>query len=609
MMEFLTLEQVKNLSVKEASEYCNMLREHLVNTVKVSGGHLSSNLGIAEISMACVRVFDLPSDSVIYDVGHQCYVHKLLTGRHLTADNLRTYGGYSGFTKREESVYDPFGAGHSSTALSSAVGFAKSARLKGDKKTTVAVVGDGAFCTGMTFEALNNIDPEDRIVIILNDNEMSISKNVGAMSEYLLKIRSTKRYLSFKNRTKKVFLKIPLIGGWLSRFAGAVKDFIKSFVVKNTFFEELGIEYIGPADGNDLETVEKLLTDAKNLEGPILVHLCTKKGKGFSDAEKDPDRFHSVSPAGEIKTDAMTFSQKFGEFVVNEAEKDMSVVAITAAMCDGTGLRKYRERFSSRFFDVGICEEHAVTFAASMNASGLSPYFAVYSTFFQRSYDQLLHDTALQNLKITLAIDRAGFSANDGPTHHGLFDVPLFLTLPNVALYSPATLDEMTYCFDQGKKLTSSVAVRYPKGTESKRVKLAFHDICDISLFGGSAQVLFITYGRVADEVLKAVERLSDVGISASVIKFLRLDSISRDDVLEKIHEVSPTNIFIVEEGIQSCGFGEHLFSVVKPTVPCDFIAVNNTFIPHGSLEELYEHSGLSANKIFEKVTSCVKKI
>lgn len=608
-MEFLTMEQVKKLSVDEASAYCNTLRAHLVDTVKASGGHLSSNLGVAEISMACVRVFNLPQDRVIYDVGHQSYIHKLLTGRILSSENLRVYGGYSGFTKREESDCDPFGAGHSSTALSAAVGFAKASRIKGDNNTTVAVIGDGAFCTGMTFEALNNIDPEDKIVIILNDNEMSISKNVGAMSEYLLKIRSTKKYLRFKKRTKKAFLKIPLIGGALSRFAGAVKDFVKSFVVNNTFFEELGIEYIGPADGNDLETVEKLLSDAKNIEGPILVHLCTKKGKGFADAEKDPDRFHALAPLSEKRGEGITFSNAFGEYVLKEAERDLSVTAVTAAMCDGTGLKAYREKFPERFFDVGICEEHAVTFCAAMNAGGMSPYFAVYSTFFQRCYDQLLHDVALQNLKITFAIDRAGFSANDGPTHHGLFDVPMFLSAPGVALYSPATLDEMLYSFDEAKKSNGAVAVRYPKGTESKRASVSFDAHSDFSVYGKKADVLFVTYGRIVEEVLGAVDILSKNGISATVLKFLRLDTFDKSDILSKIDEVSAQYIFVVEEGIQQGGFCEHFYSVIKPSIPCEFIAINNTFIPHGSLEALYEHSGLSANKISEKVISCVNRI
>jgi len=550
----------------------------------------------------------LPKDSVIYDVGHQSYIHKLLTGRPLSADNLRAYGGYSGFTNREESEYDPFGAGHSSTALSAAVGFAKANRLKGNKSTAVAVIGDGAFCTGMTFEALNNIDPEDRIVIILNDNEMSISKNVGAMSEYLLKIRSTKKYLKFKSRTKKAFLKIPLIGTALSRFAGAVKDFIKSFVVKNTFFEELGIDYLGPADGNDLETVEKLLLDAKNIEGPILVHLLTKKGKGYADAEKDPDRFHSVSPLGDSKCEGIDFSRAFGEYIVREAEKDTSVVAVTAAMCDGTGLKSYRDKFPERFFDVGICEEHAVTFSASMSAGGMKPYFAVYSTFFQRCYDQLLHDAALQDLKVTLAIDRAGFSANDGPTHHGLFDVPLFLTVPKLALYSPSTVSEMEYSFNEGKNLEGCVAVRYPKGCGSERVATAFNTPADVSLFGNSAQVLFVTYGRIADEVLKACEILTGEGVTSSVIKFLRLDLIDTDKVNKMIQDVSPSYIFIVEEGIQEGGFGEHFYASVKPSISCEIIAIKNKFIPHGSLESLFKHSGLSANKISEKVISCVKK-
>ncbi len=607
IMDFLSLEQVKNLSANEAVLYCNEIRTHLINTVLNSGGHLASNLGIVEISMACARIFNLPHDKIVYDVGHQSYVHKLLTERFFDDKTLRAFGSYSGFTKREESEYDPFGAGHSSTALSAAVGFSKAARIKGEDYYSVAVIGDGAFCTGMTFEALNNIDKNDKLIIILNDNEMSISKNVGSMSGYLVKIRSTNKYLRFKRQTKKAFGKIPFVGMSLSRFAGNVKYYVKRIVVKNTFFDDLGVRYLGPADGNDLYTVERLLKEALNYTTPTLIHLCTKKGKGYIEAESDPDRFHSVSEKSSSPKKE-TFSQAFGRYMSNLAENDTDVVAVTAAMCDGTGLNSFRQSYPDRFFDVGICEEHAVTFSAAMNASGLSPYFAVYSTFFQRSYDQLIHDCSLQKLKITLALDRAGFCEKDGATHHGVFDVPLLLTAPDITVFSPATLAELEYSFNQGRFLDTCVAVRYPKGGEDEAVSEVFSHPCDFTLDEDKkAEVLIVTYGRVSGEALRAKKLLEKDGITAVILKFLKLTPIDFKEVEKLISRVSPSLVMVVEEGIRSGGFGEHLFANIPLSLKRDIIAIDGVFVPHGTLAQLYDLVGLSTEKIYDRVVSWIK--
>ena len=605
-MEFLSLEQVKKLSVTEAADYCNTLREYLVETVKESGGHLASNLGVAEISIACARVFDLPDDKIIYDVGHQCYVHKLITGRYFDATTLRAFNGYSGFTKRSESEYDAFGAGHSSTALSAALGFAKANRINKKANYSVAVIGDGAFCTGMTFEALNNVEQNDRLIIILNDNEMSISKNVGAMSEYLLKMRTTKRYLHFKNKTKNFFGKLPLIGRPLSRALGSIKDFIKRAFLKSNFFEDLGIEYLGPVDGNDLSKVELLLREAKRRTSPVLVHFLTKKGKGYDEAELDPDRFHAVSkPGGEKRK---TFSEFFGEYMVEEAEKDPCAVAITAAMCDGTGLGEFSKKYPDRFFDVGICEEHAITFAAALSAAGINPYFAVYSTFFQRAYDQLLHDGALQDLKITLALDRAGFSSYDGPTHHGVFDVSLLLSVPGVTLYSPTSFAEMEYSFEEGKKLPRCVAVRYPKGSEIENIKNAFPTLSDMSLDEEKeSKVMFITYGNVTGEVLLAKKCLEKLGYSACVLKLLKLKPLDYKLIKSYIDKTQSKYVFFVEEGIKSGGVGEAVFSNLS-CLKGEIIAIDDKFVPFGDNAHLYDYAGLSAEKIVEKVSRWIKK-
>ena len=602
-MDFLSLDEVKKLSLESAEKYCDALRSYLIDTVTVSGGHLASNLGVVEISVACARVFDLPNDKVIYDVGHQSYVHKLLTGRTFDKNTLRSFGGYSGFTKREESVFDPFGAGHSSTALSASVGFARASRLKGDTSFTVAVIGDGAFCTGMTFEALNNIDKNDRLIIILNDNEMSISKNVGTMSEYLVKIRSTNKYLNFKRRTKNAFGKMRGLGKVLFTTAKKTKYFVKRIVVKNTFFEELGISYLGHADGNDLATVELLLEEAKSRFTPTLIHLCTKKGKGFPDAEQDPDRFHGISPKTNESVKKTTFSETFGKYIIEKAQSDKDVVAISAAMCEGTGLSEFREKFPNRFFDVGICEEHALTFASAMSAAGLSPYFAVYSTFFQRCYDQLVHDCSLQNLKVTLALDRAGFCDHDGATHHGVFDVPLLLTVPRVAVFSPATFDELRFSFDSGEKLSESVAVRYPKGIECDDVHKTF-SVDDFSFDEEKkCDVLIITYGRITSEVLKAKQMLENDNISVSVLKFLKLKPLDTKLINSLILNLSPTLIVSVEEGIQSGGFGQYIFANLEVSAKKKIVAVNDVFVPQGKLHELYKFAGLDAATLYDRIS------
>lgn len=372
----------------------------------------------------------------------------------------------------------------------------------------------------------------------------------------------------------------------------------------------MGIDYLGPADGNDLKTVELLLKEAVNCNKPVLVHLCTKKGKGFSDAENDPDSFHAVSPnITSSQRDKTTFSEVFGKYIKEEAEKNSQTVVVTAAMCDGTGLHEFREKFPQRFFDVGICEEHAMTFCTAMRAGGFSPYFAVYSTFFQRSWDQLLHDCAIQNLKITLALDRAGFTPRDGATHHGVFDVALLLPVPNLTVYSPSTFDELLYSFENGKHALHSVAVRYPKGTQSVTVKNSFPIPSDISLDEEkSADVLFITYGRITEEVLKAKEILQGKNISCTVLKFLKLKPVDYTAVARIISQINPTYILAVEEGIKIAGFSEHLFANLPVSqYQTDIIAIGDYFVPHGSLDELYDFCAMSSRKICEKVISWKK--
>lgn len=597
-MDFYNIEQIKKLDINSASEYCEELRKYVIENVSKSGGHLASNLGVAEISLALVRLFDSPNDKIIYDVGHQSYFHKLLTGRYFDYTNIRTFGGFSGFTKRDESVHDPFGAGHSSTALSAAVGFAKACKLKGDNHYAVAVIGDGAFCTGMSFEALNNISSDDKIIIVLNDNEMSISPNVGSMSAYLRRIRVTKKYLSLKRKTKNVFSKVPLVSRYLTSFASNTKKIIKSILIKNTIFENLGMYYLGPADGNDLKTVESILQEAKCVNAPVLVHFITKKGKGVPEAEQNPNKYHFVSPSCD-KANENTFSKEFARNLISFAEKNEKSVAITAAMCDGTGLTAYKNKFPERFFDVGICEEHAATFSAALSASGILPFYTVYSTFFQRSYDQILHDAVLQNLKMVVALDRAGLVGADGPTHHGLFDVSMMLNLPNTAIYSPATFNELEYSFNECTKHPYVSTLRYPKGCESKLVSAVFKAPGDFKLdTAKKCDILFVTYGRITEEVIKAKVVLEKRGYSVVILKFVKLKPLNFDKINELISSLSPKTIVGVEEGMKIGGFCEYLFSNIKTTANIKTLAIDEKFIPQGTLKEQFDFAGLSAEKI-----------
>ena len=597
-MDFYNIEQIKKLDINSASEYCEELRKYVITNISKSGGHLASNLGVAEISLALIRLFDSPNDKIVYDVGHQSYFHKLLTGRYFDYTNLRTFEGFSGFTKRDESEHDPFGAGHSSTALSAAVGFAKAAKLKGEDNYSIAVIGDGAFCTGMTFEALNNVSQDDKIIIVLNDNEMSISPNVGSMSAYLRRIRVTKKYLSLKKKTKNVFSKVPLVSRHLTSFASNTKKFIKRLLIKNTIFENLGMYYLGPADGNDLKTVERILQEAKSVNAPVLVHFITKKGKGLREAEENPNKYHFVSPFS-VSSNEETFSKSFAKSLISFSEKNNNSVAITAAMCDGTGLNDYKNKFPNRFFDVGICEEHAATFSAALSASGILPFYVVYSTFFQRSYDQILHDAVLQNLKMVVALDRAGLVGADGATHHGLFDVSMMLNLPNTAIYSPATFRELDYAFQECIKNPYVSCLRYPRGSESKLVSAVFKTPGDFKLDAvKKCDILFVTYGRITEEVIKAKIILEKKGHSVVILKFVKLKPLNFDKIKNLISSLSPQTIVAVEEGMKTGGFSEYLFSNISTSASVKTLAIDEKFVPQGTLDELFDYAGLSAEKI-----------
>ncbi len=601
-----TPEGVRALSTAGAKKYCDYLRSYLVKHVTENGGHLASNLGIVEISTALVRVMDLPRDKVIYDTGHQSYVHKILTGRGEAFSTLRQKDGISGFPRREESEYDAFGTGHSGTGLSAAVGFAKGARLKGEDSFAVAVIGDGAFSGGMVFEALNDIHRNDKVIIILNDNGMSIGKSRGRLRANLNKLR-TPFYYRLKKEFGEFLDELPLVGDSLESLAKGIKRAVKRQALPGgNLFEELGLHYFGPADGNNLEQVELLLREAKKRNGPSLIHLVTKKGKGYTPAEEDPSRFHGLSPKNEIKGEGKSFSRMFGDAITEYAKEDNRIVCITSAMENGVGLDGFGKAFPDRLFDTGIAEEHAMTFAAGLAAAGLKPCFAVYSTFFQRAVDQFLHDIALQKLPVTVCLDRAGITGEDGATHHGLYDLPFLLPVPGVKIYAPCSETELKRALKQAfSEENCPSVIRYPKGTAEPSISENFPLTEEIEKKDYESKenrgIIIVSFGRVTAAACAAAKRFAEKGKSVSVVRFSLLkgfDPAHLDNFFR-----GAKKILFVEEGMGIGGFSEYLIHLLRERgltdgVTLRTLALYETFIPHGTTAELLAQCGLDAEGI-----------
>ncbi len=568
------------------------IRDFMCEKVEKQGGHLASNLGVVELTLALHRVFDCPKDHIIFDVGHQSYVHKLLTGRRDAFDTLRTPGGLSGFTKRSESEYDAFGAGHSSTSLSAALGFAEADKLAGRDSYTVAVVGDGAYTGGMIHEALNNCRPELNLVIILNENEMSISKNIGQFANQIAKIRSSKGYYRTKRRIMNFVTGIPLIGGFLFRRIARIKVNMKNRLYGSNFFEEMGLYYLGPIDGNDYDLVERMLSEAKNMRRSTIIHIKTKKGKGYAPAEAEPSKYHGIPPEGTGET--RNFSQEFGSVLCDMAREHGDICAITAAMSCGTGLEEFRRKFPKRFFDVGIAEEHAVTFAAGLAANGMRPFFAVYSSFLQRSYDNILHDVVLQGLPVVLCVDRAALAPSDGVTHHGIYDVAFLNTIPGVEIYTPSSFAKLKEALASAYDRAVPCAVRYPNSSEL----VLPDDFCDMGDFmydfeNRSPERVLITYGRIAEEALAAKKEI-DFGIV--ILEKIR----PYCEAAEKIREILPegAKLVFLEEGVYAGGAGMMLRDELKRDMTV--LAVKDSLGEGKPGENIYESCGISVTQIKE---------
>ncbi len=605
---------LKKLHPDQLEKLAHEMREKIIRVVSRTGGHLSPNLGCVELALAVHYVFNAPNDKIIWDVGHQAYAHKLITGRRESFSTLRQYGGISGFPVREESEYDAFGTGHSGTAISAAAGMAIARDLRGSDEHIVAIVGDASLCAGPSFEALNHTGGDMRkLVVILNDNEMSIARTVGALSAYLNRLITTPIYNKILAETDYILEKIPSIGPKMIRTRKRILESIKRLIVPGALFEEMRFRYFGPVDGHDLKSLVHMLQRIKDNPGPVLLHVITRKGKGYRFAEERPEDFHSAPPfdvaTGEPRPASreQTFTEVFGETAIELAEKDPSIVCITAAMAKGTGLEKFREKFPRRFIDVGIAEEHAVTLAGGLASSGYRPIVAIYSTFLQRAFDQIIHDVCLQRLPVVFAIDRAGFSGEDGPTHHGVFDLSYLGMMPQIVIMAPKDRKELRDMLHFAVKQDGPAAIRYPKGCGMPAA--VTEDIEEIE--PGKAKVeregtdaAILAVGSMVEAALGAAERLDEEGISAMVInaRFVKpLDG----ELIRQIAE--QTSILVtVEENALAGGFGSKVSELLEreglKSVRVVRMGVPDAFIKHGGREVLLEKLGLSPEGISEKI-------
>lgn len=599
---------LKKLSEDELIILAEEIRNVLIETVSLNGGHLASNLGMVEVTIAMHRAFSSPKDQFVFDVGHQAYTHKLLTGRYDKFSTLRQKDGISGFTRPEESEHDIFVSGHSSVSISASLGLAQAKLMNKEDGYVVAVIGDGSFTGGMAYEALNNAGKtKNKLIVILNDNEMSISKNVGAFASYLAVIRSDPRYFRLKARTEKALNRIPLVGPMISSGIYDLKTDLKNKIYnRSTFFEDIGFRYMGPIDGHNIKQLTGALEGAKMVKGPVLLHVSTVKGKGYNFAEKMPSEFHGISQfdinTGEPINKGDSFSSVFGRELCSIAENDSRICAVTAAMSLGTGLEEFSQRFPDRFFDVGIAEQHAVTFASGLAKNGKIPVFAVYSTFLQRGYDQLIHDVSLQKLKVIFAVDRAGFVGEDGETHQGIFDVAFLNTIPNIKVYAPADFDELR------KNLNSAVfedkcavAIRYPRGGQLPE-EVKSDKITDYySLYGAenNRKKLIVTYGRITENAYRAANEDGET----SVLKLNIIKPISPKAVK---FALSFEEIYFFEEGLRNGGIGEEFALLLLENGfkgKYKLTAVNDEYVRQGSVSDQTKAYGLDKNSMLKVIS------
>lgn len=603
---------IKQLKPEELEKLAEEIRQFLVEKISVTGGHLASNLGVVELTMALHLAFELPQDKMIWDVGHQSYTHKILTGRRAGFDDLRKYGGMSGFPKRKESECDAFDTGHSSTSISAGLGYVAARDIKGEEHSVISIIGDGAMTGGMAYEALNNASRlKSNFIIVLNDNNMSISENVGGMSRYLNGLRTAEAYTGLKKGVEDTLMKIPVQGEKILYQMKKTKSGLKQLFVPGMFFEDMGITYLGPVDGHDIRKLYKTFQEAKRVDHAVLVHVFTKKGKGYVPAEENPSRFHGIVPfdieTGEAKEKSSkdSYTDIFSKVFCDIAKQNDAVVGITAAMADGTGLARFARMFPDRFFDVGIAEEHALTFAAGLAAGGLKPVVAVYSSFLQRAFDQTIHDVCLQNLPVMIAVDRAGLVGSDGETHQGLFDLSFLNMIPNMTILSPKNRWEMAdmvrFCAD----FQYPVALRYPRGAAYEGLS-AFRT----PIVYGKSEILYeeediavIFVGHMAELAVQVRDRLKEIGYHCSLInaRFVKPLDTEMLEALTKDHRLFVT----IEENVLSGGFGEqvlHYVSRAKLDVGVRCIGIPDDYVEHGNVDLLRREVGLDAETIVKQI-------
>ena len=591
---------LKKLNIEEKNKLAQEIREYILQVVSENGGHLASNLGVVELTIALHSVFDMPEDKIVWDVGHQSYVHKIITGRREEFKTLRKLNGLSGFPKINESDYDSFNTGHSSTSISAALGMARARGLKGEKNQVIAVIGDGALTGGMALEALNDAGfSKTKMTVILNDNEMSIAKNIGGLNVFLSKLRTKKLYTKSNISAKKIISKIPVIGKPIVKIIQRIKRSIKQLIIPKMFFEDIGFTYLGPVDGHDIEQLQNIMKLSKQVQGPVLIHVLTKKGKGYKIAEENPDKFHATASfdieTGKLKKEKKAdYSKIFGEKLIEMAKKDKRIVAITASMKDGTGLAKFAKEFPERFFDIGIAEQHAITMAAGMAKEGMIPFVPIYSSFYQRAYDQVIHDVAIQNLPVIMCVDRAGVVGTDGETHQGTFDMSFFRLVPNLTIMAPKDFKELEDMMELAVALNKPVVIRYPRGGEDENIKFEKHE--EIKL--GKAEILkegqdisIIAIGKRVAKAIQMAENYEKEGINAEVINARFLKPLDIDTIKKSIEKTK--KVLTLEDGTKINGLGTAVEELIVEEnlqgIKMDKYAWPDEFIKHGKVEELEE--------------------
>lgn len=617
-MAFILLEKInevndiKNIEKEQLPELAQEIRDFLIENISKTGGHLASNLGVVELTMALHLAFDLPKDKIIWDVGHQSYTHKILTGRKEGFGQLRKFGGMSGFPKRKESDCDAFDTGHSSTSISAGLGYVCAREVNGEDYSVISVIGDGALTGGMAYEALNNASQlKSNFIIVLNDNNMSISENVGGISSYLSNIRTAEKYTGLKNGVENTLNKIPVYGDKLIKGLRNTKQGIKQFLVPGMFFEEMGITYLGPVDGHNISQMLRVFKDAKKVAGPVLVHVLTKKGKGFGPAERMPSRFHGAEPFDTetglplARKKKASYTDVFSTVMCKMGARDSKLVAVTAAMPDGTGLKRFRNMYRDRFFDVGIAEEHAVTFAAGLAAGGLKPVVAVYSSFLQRAFDQVIHDVCIQNLHVVFAVDRAGLVGSDGETHQGLFDLSYLSSIPNMCVMAPKNKWELADMLKYAISYEGPIALRYPRGEafdglQEFRAPIKFGKS---ELIYDENGVALVAVGSMVATALSVREMMKALGYHCTIVnsRFVKPIDEAMLDYLAKDHRLVVT----MEENIKNGGFGEKVLEYYNETeadVKVLQIALPDDYIEHGNVEILKKEACIDAESIFKKI-------